>query len=184
MFEKLNLVFPDIDYENNLDQYLMTYYKDQKSVLTYYKLNSFAAKLIREIIPPTIESEITSIDYIFTGITFDKIRPHIDNGVITNINFYLETADAYTNFYESESLGEPTPITDHKATYGNMGGKVYNYEDLSPRGFFKAEPKECWILDVSKIHGVSGIAVPKQRKWVSVMFANLKFEDAVKAFDS
>ena len=184
MFEKLNLVFPDIDYENNLDQYKITYYKEQKALLTFYTLNSFATNLIRKIIPPSIQSEITTIEYVFTGTTFDKIRPHIDNGVITNINFYLETADAYTNFYESESLGESTLITDNKATYGNLGGKVYNYEDLSPRGFFKAEPKECWILDVSKVHGVSGIAVPKQRKWVSVMFANLKFEDAVKAFDS
>ena len=97
MFEKLNLVFPDIDYENNIGKHLNTYAKNNEVIFSNYSLNLFAKEEILKKLPNSIHSKITMVSYLCSGTTYTEIRPHIDNGVITNINYYLETADAFTD---------------------------------------------------------------------------------------
>ena len=156
-YQKLNLSLPNINYADHTSHYLMTY--GQKKLLTYYRLNEFATDLVAAILPSSLKPYITCIDYVYSGTTCPVIMPHIDNGVKTNINFYIETADATTSFYEPIADGLPTPISDPNAAYGNIGGKIFPWHTVKSITSFKANPGDCYLLNVSKPHSVIGLAV-------------------------
>lgn len=179
-FQKLNLLFPQIDYENNISHYLMSY--GNKKVLTYYRLNDFACEQVLNCIPASLKDHVISIDWVISGTEEANIVPHVDNGVICNINFYIETANAITNFYEPIDAGTPTPITDKQGTYGNLGGKVFNWNTVTWKAAFKANKNDCYLLDVSKVHSVNKLEVPNQRKFVTVMFDKLDFDTVLAHF--
>lgn len=173
-FKKLNLAFPNIDYEKNISHYLMSY--GNKKLLTYYRLNDYVYTEILKCIPDELKSHVTSIDWVISGTESPSIVPHTDNGIICNINYYLETANAMTSFYEPKSSGIPTPIVDEQGTYGNLGGTVFGWNDVTLKTLFIAKNNECYLLDVSKVHAVTRLAVPNQRKFVTVMFEKLDFD--------
>jgi hypothetical protein len=179
-YRKLNLSLPNINYAENTSHYLMTY--GQKKLLTYYKLNELTANMVVDILPNSLKKHVTSVDWVFSGTQSPVIMPHIDNGVLTNINFYLETAEATTRFYEPITDGIPTPISDPNATYGNIGGKIFPWHTVRAVEDFKANPGDCYLLNVSKPHAVIGLAIPTQRKFVTVMFEKLDFNSVLTHF--
>jgi len=161
-FKKINLTFPTIDYEQNISHYLMSY--GNQKLLTYYRLNDYACAEVLKCIPDLLKEHVTSIDWVVSGTESANIAPHIDNGVICNINYYLETADAVTSFYEAIGEGSPTTIVDEKGTYGQLGGRVYSWLEVIPKTHFVAKDNDCYLLDVSKVHSVTKLALPRQRK--------------------
>ena len=172
-FKQLQLSLPSIDFEDNISHYLMSY--GQKKLLTYYRLNEYARNEIINLIPTALHNNIGSIDYIVTGTEQSYIIPHTDNGDTVNINFYIETANAITVFYKTKSQGQPTPITDEKRTYGYLGGKVFQWNEVVFQTCFKANKNDCYLLNVKEPHSVVGLSIPDQRKFVTVMFDKIDF---------
>lgn len=88
----------------------------------------------------------------FTGawmtIITDYVPPHVDNGMQTGINFYVQTADAVTSFWHAK-----TPHR-RKRLVCQTDGYVVHEDDVELAGNFKAKPGEIWVLNVKAIHSV------------------------------
>ena len=76
------------------------------------------------------------------------ILPHSDSGPTAVINFYIETNNCATQFYEIKNNAEPYQIENQ------TDGCVYNLDDLIETKSFIAQPGDVYILDVSKVHSV------------------------------
>ena len=76
------------------------------------------------------------------------ILPHSDSGPTAVINFYIETNNCATQFYEIKDNAKPYQIENQ------TDGCIYNLDDLVETGSFIAQPGDVYILDVSKVHSV------------------------------
>jgi len=82
-------------------------------------------------------------------INHHDIPPHIDNDLNVVINYYLQTANATTKFWNPKN----TQLNAVKIK-NQVDGRLFIKEDLECMGNFKAETNDLWMLDVSKIHSV------------------------------
>tara|TARA_R100000353_G_scaffold24732_2_gene21272 strand:+ start:114 stop:635 length:522 start_codon:yes stop_codon:yes gene_type:complete len=105
------------------------------------------------------------------------ILPHSDSGVNTVINFYVETNNCVTQFYEIKDNAKPYQIDNQ------TDGHVYNLDDLVETDFFIAEPGDIYILDVSKVHSVIPLGDEQiNRKAICFSTDKLNFTELVKVF--
>jgi methionine synthase I (cobalamin-dependent) len=93
-------------------------------------------------------------DFHLTVMTINRdIPPHTDTEIITTINFYLDAGgdNIDTVFYQ--------PTVDDPNTFqieNQIDGYIFDKTQLQEIGRFRANPMECWVLDVKKIHSVEG----------------------------
>ena len=103
-------------------------------------------------------------DFYLTVMTINRNIPaHTDSDIFTTINFYLETDECETVFYE--------PIVDNleKIQIQNQtNGFIYKEEQLKPVGSFVANPMDIWVLNVKKIHGVNTTKESVKRRAVTL----------------
>lgn len=93
-------------------------------------------------------------DFHLTVMTINRDIPaHTDTEIITTINYYLETGgdDIDTIFFKS-TVDTPKTFQIENQT----DGYIFDKSELSEIGRFRANPMECWVLDVKKIHSVEG----------------------------
>ena len=76
------------------------------------------------------------------------ILPHSDSGPTAVINFYIETNNCKTQFYEIKDNAKPYQIKNQ------TDGCIYNLNDLIETESFIAQPGDVYILNVSKVHSV------------------------------
>ena len=76
------------------------------------------------------------------------ILPHTDSGSRTVINFYFQTDDCITQFYEIKENAKPIQIENQ------TNGMIYDLDDLEEGPAFLAYPGDVYILNVSKAHSV------------------------------
>lgn len=116
-------------------------------------------------------------DFHLTIMTIDCIiPPHTDTEIVTSINFYLQTESCKTTFYQTKN---DTPKTIQ--IKNQTDGHIYFEEDLIEIGSFVAKDMEIWVLDVSKIHGVTGDF--KLRKALTLGTFVHKYEDVIKMLE-
>ena len=97
------------------------------------------------------------------------LDPHIDHGATVVANFYFDSNDSITTFYE------PTENTLSRA-YGDMkSGGIFDINTLTAVESFQAKDGESYILDVSKIHGVMSPKVGT-RKFINMQWYNIDFK--------
>ena len=77
------------------------------------------------------------------------VYPHTDSGIGVSVNFYLNTTDESTNFYE---LNTASPKLTKLENQSN--GSVFDIADLNKVCSFKAHGGDVYALNVSKIHSV------------------------------
>lgn len=115
--------------------------------ISYYKINKLYTLLspaILALAPDTVT---------WTEVAPEANLPHRDHGVSTNLNIYIEPGGAATKFYNINSGAIPyTP--DPERFYPNL----YRPDDLKFYGEFTAQPQEAYLLDVTQVHQVSGLA--------------------------
>ena len=75
--------------------------------------------------------------------------PHTDSGIGVTVNFYMNTTDEATNFYE---LNTSTPRLTKLENQTN--GSVFSLSDLQKVCSFTARSGDVYALNVSKIHSV------------------------------
>lgn len=156
----LNLTISDIDIVNHCRSYTKTQ-RYARSFLennllpsnTYEVTNSVD---IVKLLPDSIlEQEIPSILYIEIPSEFDGIAmlpPHVDIKRNAAINYYFETNDEKTSFYN----------------YDKQTQKILEIES------FVSKNNETWILDVSAPHSVTFFR-PFVRKFLSFSFSKITY---------
>lgn len=106
-----------------------------------------------------------------------SIPPHIDNGIITVLNFYIRSSGCVTSFYTASSV-----IPDEKLT-GHTDGGIFNKDKLTLHSQFTARMNEVYALDVSKIHSVDG-QEPVNRIAVTLQSSSVSLDELVAALNS
>ena len=104
-------------------------------------------------------------DFEFTLMTINNyIYPHIDNDLISAINFYINTdnGSGRTVYYEPKEHAKP--INDRPALQVNaenfndgkvkLVGDYYYQEDVREIASFTAFDNEAYLIDVTKVHNV------------------------------
>ena len=101
-----------------------------------------------------------------------NVPPHIDIVDKVNINFYIETNDYKTTFYQGNEGCS-------KLTYADHGdGHVYKIEELEPIDSFVANPGDVYVLNGKVIHGVcSDSKLP--RKFLQVSTNELDYDQVL-----
>jgi hypothetical protein len=125
----------------------------------------------KRIWTPDVESIYSVIpkrywdDFELTLMTINNyILPHIDNDLISAINFYINTdnGSARTVYYTANENTSPInnkPALQVNADNFNNGkikyvGDLYRQEDVTEICSFTAYDNETYLIDVTKIHNV------------------------------
>jgi len=149
MFTKLPLIFNtvDVDWHKFKSQYcFQKYYSPDRAGGSYfYTIKDYT--IFKDLLKKDlfgIKPDIVSYcEFTGPGLVY----PHRDEGTIVALNFYIDTDDGITIFYK-----ETDKIID------TLYSKKLNFSktdaDLIEIGRFKANKNDCYLLDVSCIHGI------------------------------
>jgi hypothetical protein len=96
------------------------------------------------------------------------IPPHIDHEIKSAINFYVQTVNCVTQFYEE----------DHAARI-DSAGVVFDANKMVKTNHFCAKDLDAYLLDVTKPHAVWDVGGKSQEKQNDVipLFADAKVDD-------
>jgi len=102
-----------------------------------------------------------------------SVPPHTDIVDKVNINFYIETGNYQTTFYQGHD-------NMSKITYADHGdGHVYRMDELEPMDSFVAQPGDVYVLNGKIIHGVSSTnCLP--RKFLQVSTNTLEYDQVLE----
>lgn len=137
---------------------------------TSYKVTDEVSEALISIIPNKYRG-----DFYSTLLQINiPLPPHIDNGIHTSINFYVETANGITNVYKKDPNKSPVMTKLPNQT----DGCLYRKEDLLLCDSFKANEGDVYVLDVKEIHSVD---IPSNStRWLySLQTAKHSFNDVV-----
>jgi hypothetical protein len=103
-----------------------------------------------------------------------SLNPHIDSDTKATINFYIETSDCITQFYDI--------VNDKKVKLENQtDGCIYEGKDLIKKDFFIAKNSEIYLLDVTKPHAVVAESLDKiNRTTICLQTNHLSFDEVLK----
>ena len=105
------------------------------------------------------------------------IPPHTDSDTLAAINFYINTSNCVTSFYDKKEGAEPHQIKNQ------TNGCIYNFDDLNLGPGFQAEPGDVYLLDVSKVHSVIPLDNGEiERKALCLSSSSLNFEQVQELF--
>lgn len=164
MFTKLPQIFTttNVDWDNfKTDECTSKFYSEKRKGGGYfYKIKNL--ETFMSLLKPNIFSIPCQIFYSeFTGAGL--VTPHIDKGTTVALNFYLETDNSTTIFYE-----------------GNVPEKLYYENNIREVSRFTADQYDCYLLDVSKIHGVLKTS-DKTRSMFSFRWENYDFQTILES---
>tara|TARA_R100000742_G_C4243420_1_gene62706 strand:+ start:263 stop:784 length:522 start_codon:yes stop_codon:yes gene_type:complete len=126
-----------------------------------------------DIIPKKYASEFFTI--FLEANTY--IIPHTDSNTKAVINFYIETSNCLTQFYEIKENAKPSQINNQ------TDGYIYNLKDLIKKESFIAQSGDIYILDVSKVHSVIPLDDKEiHRKAICFATDSLNFDEVVEIF--
>jgi hypothetical protein len=166
MFTKINYEFSKPIYA--VTQGLNTFTGIDKKGIDYKKIWSPEPEVMYRILPKRYWE-----DFHLTVMTINReIPPHTDSDILTTINFYIETDDCKTVYYE--------PISNDLKTFqieNQTNGFIYKKEQLKEVGSFVAQPMEVWLLDVKNIHSVESDKEQPFRKAVTLGTKKYNFDD-------
>lgn len=135
--------------------------------LKYWSVSEEFVNKVSEYIPP-------NKDFIVRLMVINNhyIPPHIDDGPVAALNFYIDTDAQNTIFYENTDVEKQT-IDAHATERGGF----WNEKDLTPISSFCAEPSDIYLLDISKIHSVMADKVSKDRTVLTIQSGYTSFEE-------
>ena len=97
-------------------------------------------------------------------ITLSEIKlviPHYHNTDMCVLNWYIETGNEVTSFYEGEKIIKQELTSDN----GNGFFEV-DYSNLTVVESFVAQPGEVWLFDTTTVHSVSNPEYKDQDKFL------------------
>jgi len=137
------------------------------SGIAYYKVDiNTSKKLIDELIPLEYKEQFKVSLMV---INSKHIPPHKDEGLTMVVNYYVETSDATTSFWEYKGNENPFKLSE---------AKIYNKKNLVFKENFKAQENDVWAVKVSDIHSVDSLG--ERRIAYCFQSESVIFEDFVK----
>lgn len=156
MFDRLNRDFTFNPYK--IKGKGMGYTHEGRGI-QYYHIHTIDEEAIFSVIPERFQN-----DFCLTLMSVNcEIPPHTDSGILTTINFYIQTEDCETNFFE-QRVGKART----KQIENQTDGFIFDEADLELIGGFIAKPNEAWLLDVTKPHSVKPRGEIKERLALSL----------------
>ena len=131
----------------------------------------FCAARFRFKIPPD------GVNY--TEITDHGAAPHRDEAKST-LNYYINTADAVTAFWEPKDPDYHGDVIARLDTDGRLRKSTavsYDEKKLKIAGCFLARPHTAYLLRISAIHSVKKFNPYNQRHLFRWLWQDLEFED-------
>jgi hypothetical protein len=145
-------------------------------VLTYYEIGDldYLNSLLPEVWKAFSPDEVVLAEIV--NINCDQLAPHIDHGVTTALNYYIESLDAVTSFYE---------LKENNTGYiypGRTTANIFDIDQVIKLDSFTAKNNETFLLDVSKIHSVENTRIGV-RRFIQWQWKYLTFDDVYKLFE-
>lgn len=105
----------------------------------------------------------------------ESLPPHVDNGQLSCINYYLHTGGYSTSFWlPKPGARRRTSILYHEDTdtyvENDSDERCFYPEDLELEDSFVAMPGESYLLNVSKIHSVDNPTTPEIRDFIQLQW--------------
>ena len=179
MFKKLPLIFTttEFDWDKLKTQKLREkfYSPERKGGSYFYWLNSYVT--IRNLLRPNLftilPNHISFCEFTGSGL----VTPHKDKIDSVALNFYLDTDDGITIFYQ---------CINHNVETLNVSKRQLAFtkdlSDLIEIGRFSANKYDCYLLDVNEIHGIAK-ASDKTRSMITFRWSNQKFDTILNSLN-
>jgi hypothetical protein len=140
-FQKINFNIPNLDFDA-LKGTMVTSYQAPTMNISYYKItNRTILKLLWNIVPFSIKPDYVMLSEV-TG--YGLLNAHRDHGVVSGLNYYIQTNDEITSFY---SLTDKFKNDDQLTNY-------FTSDQIVFQDSFVAKPNDCYLLDIGQIHSV------------------------------
>lgn len=117
----------------------------------------------------------------YTEITDHGAAPHRDEAK-SALNYYINTADAVTAFWEPKDPDYHGDVIARLDTDGRLRKSTavsYDEKKLKIAGSFFARPHTAYLLRISAIHSVKKINPYNQRQFFRWLWRDLEFEDLI-----
>lgn len=174
MFKKLNFSLKHIPDFNKLKGVKITSFGEHPfPILSYYSVKDY--EYLKTFLPDNLK--YLPFDQLMVAEIVDNkvghLDPHIDHGVATVFNYYLEACDSLTHFYK---------LNDGCLGYyyeGRDTANIFDFNQVVKIDSFIAKNNEAYILDVSKIHSVESVKAGT-RQFIQWQWNNMQFEQVCK----
>ena len=162
--DKIHNLNPDFD--NKISTSLQSYNEVDKEFydIRYYYTSDKIHQQLLSYIPTEFHKHVWHSSMLVMKTTDLK---HIDNNSKCNINFYMDTGDSITRFYEPDHTGRTQ-------SYGDTG-KVF-YDELNLVDQFVPKKGEIYLLNAEIPHSVKLQNVDVRS--VYCLHSKLRFEEA------
>lgn len=185
-FSKLNIPFPALpEDKRSLDEQTTARRKMEVSEMPpivqemygkygnceayYIHVSEHVHEAVVRVLPPTIFQLDPDLVIEWQIIEADNLLiPHIDINRLTAINFYIDTHDAITTFYNNPSQSFRTP----------QGNDIFDPDWITSQSSFSARKGDVYLINVAQIHGVSNLTRSKPRVSISVGL-HVPFDDVL-----
>lgn len=161
-FKKLDLSFSDLNLvkKDIIDRYGL-YKNNQFLGISYSKFdlqNENSQSELDKVLQIIPQSERDKFNASCMSINHD-IYPHIDNGVNTTINMYINSCGYKTTYHEQKR-----DAVNYRNIFGRTSGydhpedkqKVLLFEDVDEICSFEAKDGDIYILNVNELHSITG----------------------------
>lgn len=145
--------------------------------ISYYKVDSEIEERLKSYIPEKYRS-FFQVNYMIINSSY--IPPHIDDKISTTINFYVNTADAVTRFFDKKQVNQ----TSSEKLPEQSNGRIYKSEDLNLVSEFIAKPNEVYLLDVQKLHSVSCSKQENRTSYCLQSHIGITYEKCLEIFNA
>jgi hypothetical protein len=114
--------------------------------MKYWAIQDQIDREIRSILPNEYQKYFETAIF---KINIPYIPIHIDDVIITTINFYVQTVGAKTHFYKYKNFD-----IDVEKLPNHSDGCLFKEKDMERTDTFIAKPEEIWLLNVKVPHSV------------------------------
>lgn len=115
--------------------------------IRYFNLDTTVEEFyLNHLFPSNLASKFRAFLML---INHDEITPHTDSDIQCVINYYIQSSNAITDFWQH------TPHTTSTQLPQQSNGHVYNKDELTKYFSFTARDNDLWLLNVREIHSVS-----------------------------
>jgi hypothetical protein len=162
----------------NLQNYNLSKFKGQNSFnfltqdssIMYYKINNIVEFTLKYFSGNPIFNISPHLIYYAEVQGPGTVDPHIDHKATTVANFYFESNDAVTKFYEPKQNSSTIKYQGSVQT-----SNIYKIHDLDEVASFQAKSGESYLLDTSSIHSVIS-QVKGCRKFINMQWYNINLQ--------
>ena len=126
-------------------------------------------------------------DFELTVMTINgQLLPHVDNDLISAVNFYIDPGNYRTVFYKPKADAEYfQPKVEVSGTAVPLEEQigyveaVYQSDEVDEAGSFIADPGEAYLLDVREIHNVEPLGEVTIRKVLALRTKKYDYDEVL-----